>query len=228
MENTKYVGSLPIPLDKEEELRLLNLSSNGDKNALDKLIIHNRRLVHYLVNKYCAKNISIANIHKDDLISSGYLGLVKGIKSFKIDKGVKLLTYISTCILNEIYLYLRQIRKHTNVMSYDALIDDDDSIDSYMYRNCLTQYISDVESDVEGKVLKKLDIEKMMELLDQLPEMESHILKNYHGINDCQPTTYAQIGRNLNLSRGYMCQLKDKALNTLRRQLIEHGTYSSY
>lgn len=112
-----YLGStdiLPPPLDKEEEIRLVKKSQDGDMEARNKLIEHNLRLVVFLAKKYENTKIDL-----EDLVSIGTIGLIKGVNTYKLDKNIKLATYASRCIDNEILMYLRKTKKKRTEISFE-------------------------------------------------------------------------------------------------------------
>ena len=118
-----FVGAtdiLPPPLEKEEEEHLVELSQKGDINARNKLIEHNLRLVVYLAKKYENTKVDL-----EDLVSSGSIGLIKGINTFSLDKNIKLATYASRCIDNEILMYLRKNKKTKADISFEASLSFD-------------------------------------------------------------------------------------------------------
>ena len=127
-----FVGStdiLPEPLSKEEEERYVNMFLNGDMTARDKLIEHNLRLVVFLAKKYENTKIDL-----EDLVSIGTIGLIKGVNTFQNDKNIKLATYASRCIDNEILMHLRKIKKVKTEVSIDASLSYDIKIWSFRTR----------------------------------------------------------------------------------------------
>ena len=122
-----YLGStdvLPPPLSREEECRYVELSMNGDEEARNKLIEHNLRLVVFLSKKYENTKIDL-----EDLVSIGTIGLIKGVNTYRLDKNIKLATYVSRCIDNEILMYLRKTKKKRTEISFE----DSLSFDAYRF-----------------------------------------------------------------------------------------------
>ena len=122
-EGIYFVGSadkLPEPLSKEDEIKYVEMSMNGDEFARNKLIEHNLRLVVFLSKKYENTGVDL-----EDLVSIGTIGLIKGVNTYKLDKNIKLATYASRCIDNEILMFLRKLKKDQNVDSLDRTINHD-------------------------------------------------------------------------------------------------------
>ncbi|MBR4762090.1 MAG: sigma-70 family RNA polymerase sigma factor, partial [Clostridia bacterium] len=144
-------GSFPPPLSAKEESEFLNKAANGDLEARNKLVEHNLRLVAHIVKKYYT-----AGCDQDDLISIGTIGLIKGISTFKNEKGIRLATYAARCIENEILMYFRNLKK----TAQDVYISD--PIDTDKDGNTLTliDVIAD-ESDIAEEIDRKIKVEKL-------------------------------------------------------------------
>lgn len=206
-------GSFPRPLKAEEERRYLEQMAAGDVQARDKLIEHNLRLVAHIVKKYYAQPGD-----SEDLLSIGTIGLIKAIATFKPDKNVRLATYASRCIENEILMYFRGQRKTAGTVSLsDAL-----------------------ESDPEGAALSLMDVlrveDTMTEDLDArddcvrvrrcvescLDEREREIIVRRYGLDDRPPWTQREIAAQRGISRSYVSRLEKRALEKLK-DAMERG-----
>ena len=145
-----YLGStdiLPPPLSKEEEERLVTLSNNGDLNARNKLIEHNLRLVVFLSKKYDNTMYDL-----EDLVSIGTIGLIKGVKTYKLDKNIKLATYASRCIDNEILMFLRKNKRRKVELSFEDSINLDSDGNELHLEDVLGTDENVVEKEYEDKI----------------------------------------------------------------------------
>lgn len=200
-------GSFPPPLSakKEEELILKNMS--GDKKARDTLIEHNLRLVAHIVKKYYT-----VGYDQDDLISIGTIGLIKAVSTFKPDKKIKLATYASRCIENEILMYFRASKK----VNQDVYIND--TIDTDKDGNSLTliDIIPD-DSDISQEIETKIRIERLKNIFDKtLTQREKTIINMRYGINGENEYTQREIAKKLGISRSYVSRIEKSALKKLK------------
>lgn len=200
-------SSFPKPLNKKEEAEALEKLKNGDKDARGLLIERNLRLVSHIVKKYYSKTNDT-----DDLISIGTIGLIKAIDSFNPDKGIKLATYASRCIENEILMHFRNIRKNaTDVYLSDSLESDKDG-------NPLTlqDTISD-SRDLAEELETKIRWEKVSKLIENLDdEREKEIIILRYGLDNSKPLTQREVAQRLNISRSYVSRIEKKFLPKLR------------
>ena len=200
-------GSFPRPLKPEEEKRYLERCAAGDLEARNVLVEHNLRLVAHIVKKYYAQTGD-----QDDLISIGTIGLIKGISTFKADKNVRLATYASRCIENEIRMQFRRNRKTGGTVSLqEALESDGDS--------ALT--LADVLQDsfcMEDTCETQDDIRRMRQLLDGLPARERQIILLRYGLSGQPPLTQLETAKLLDISRSYVSRLESHALELLRQR----------
>ena len=203
-------GSFPRPLKAEEERECLERMAQGDMEARNKLIEHNLRLVSHIIKKYYTKERD-----QDDLISIGTIGLIKGISTFKTDKNVRLATYLSRCIENEILMHFRATRKLQGEISLS------DSL----------------ENDPEGNALSLMDVisvdDTMMEDLDTkesglkvrrcvatcLTEREAEIIGLRYGLDGGEPLTQREVAAKYDISRSYVSRIEKKAVEKLRAAL---------
>lgn len=202
--------SFPKPLSKKEELELIRKAENGDDSARKKLIEHNLRLVVHISKKY----YSSAD-EQDDLISIGTIGLIKGINSFKSEKGTKLATYCARCIENEILMYFRNNKKLSQEISFSEPIDTDSEGNPLTLMDII--YIDDTivdDIDTKNKLVK---LSKIINNIKSQREKEI-IIKRY-GLNGAKPLTQREIADNLNISRSYVSRIEKKVLNEIKKDL---------
>lgn len=202
-------GSFPPPLSAKREEELLLKSIDGDIDAKNKLIEHNLRLVAHITKKYYT-----AGCDQDDLISIGTIGLIKAIGTFVPNRGIRLATYASRCIENEILMYFRNLKK----TAQDVYISD--PIDNDKDGNTLTliDVIAD-EGDIEEEIDTKMKIEKLRVILNgTLDEREIEIIKLRYGLNGENELTQREIAKKLNISRSYVSRIEKAALEKLRKQ----------
>ena len=199
--------TLPTPLNDEEELSTLEEAFNGSLDARNKLIEHNLRLVVYVAKKY-----ETDIVHLEDLISIGTLGLVKAIETFKMDKNIKLATYASRCIDNEILMYLRKKSKRRNEVSLDEPLKCD-----YDGNELL---LGDIISSGENVVLDEINFEEEKDLLyraiDTLRPREKQILSMRFGLNGFEEYTQKETAEKLGISQSYISRLEKRIIKKLK------------
>lgn len=202
-------GSFPPPLSAKRESELLQKVEKGDIDAKNKLIEHNLRLVAHITKKYYT-----AGCEQDDLISIGTIGLIKAVSTFKSNKGIRLATYASRCIENEILMHFRNMKK----TAQDVYISD--PIDTDKDGNALTliDVIAD-DGDIADEIDKKIKIQKLREILSgTLDERETKIINMRYGIGGYKELTQREIAKNLGISRSYVSRIEKAALEKLRRR----------
>ena len=200
-------GSFPRPLKAEEEKRYLERYAAGDMEARNVLIEHNLRLVAHIIKKYYTQTGS-----QDDLISIGTIGLIKGISTFKPDKNVRLATYASRCIENEILMHLRSQKKLQGDVSLSDTLDSDGE------GNALS--LMDVIS-VDDDMLENLDARdsciQVRKLVQEcLEEREKMIITMRYGLDNKPPRTQREIAAESGISRSYVSRIEKKALKKLK------------
>ena len=210
---TPLMGSLvqqafPKPLSAEEELHYLTLHEKGDREARQKLIEHNLRLVAHIVKKY---ETSVSD--KDDLISIGTIGLIKGIDSYSISKGTKLATYAARCIENEILMMFRANKKKKGEVS----LQDSIGFDKEGNEVTLIDVLQDEKNDISEDVIKLLTMEKIWKHLDVLTEREREIIVRRFGLLGADEETQQEIATSYNISRSYVSRIEKRALMKLYR-----------
>ena len=202
-------GSFPKPLNEQEEAEALRRLAQGDDKARTLLIEHNLRLVAHIVKKYYSSGCD-----QDDLISIGTNGLIKGISTFNPDKNIKLATYASRCIENEILMSFRTQKKSAQ----DVYIND--PIDMDKEGNALT--LLDIISQ-DDTILEDIDCKMKIECLqkyieESLSSREQYILKQRYGLGGGEERTQNQIAKELKISRSYVSRIEKKALDKLRKR----------
>lgn len=200
-------NSFPKPLSRKEEEDYIALLKQGKKEAKNKLVKHNLRLVAHISKKYNFKNID-----SDDLISIGTIGLIKAVNTFKPEKGVKLSSYASRCIENEILMYLRNMNKSSLDVSIDEPIDIDKN------GNALT-LIDTIACDksIAEEIDVKLDIQKLnRHIIKLLGPRERIILCLRYGLNGTRPLPQREVARRLKISRSYVSRLEKKSIIILK------------
>ncbi len=202
----------PEPLSPEEELLYLQKMEEGDTNARAILIERNLRLVAHVCKKYT----STCNSNLDDLISIGTIGLIKGIDSFNYKKGVRLATYASRCIDNEILMYFRSSKKLNSEVYLEDTIgkDKDDNTVS------LQEVLENNDRSIEDEVDLKFKIKKMyVKMKEVLKERELGIITMRFGLDGKKPRTQEQISKMLGISRSYVSRIETKAIGKLAKEL---------
>ena len=202
--------SFPKPLTPKEEAQMLEKMEQGDKNARAVLIERNLRLVSHIVKKYYSKTNDT-----DDLISIGTIGLIKAIDSFNSSKGIKLATYASRCIENEILMYFRAQKKGAN----DIYLSDTLEIDKDGNPLTIEDTVSS-DSDLAEELETKVRWEKVSRIIENLEdEREKEIIILRYGLNNKKPLTQREVAQRLNISRSYVSRIEKKVLRDIKNQV---------
>jgi RNA polymerase sporulation-specific sigma factor len=204
------IDSFPRPLSEKEEDDAILKMLNGDENAKKQLIEHNLRLVAHVVKKYYTKTDD-----REDLISIGTIGLIKGINSFKPHKGVKLGTYCARCIDNEILMYFRKIKKTSQETSFSDPIDTDSE------GNPLTMMdIIAIDDTIVDDIDKGDKLIKLIKIIKDMPKSrDKDILTKRYGLNGLKPLTQREVAKEMNISRSYVSRIEKRILGELRNKL---------
>lgn len=202
-------GAFPRPLSAKEEEKYLRLAKNGDKQAKNKLIEHNLRLVAHVIKKYYASDPD-----RDDLISIGTIGLIKAVNTFDVDKGARLATYAARCIENEILMYFRSNRKNGAVVSINEPIETDSEGNPLTLMDIV--FTEDTIADDIDTVIKSEKLYKFVEEIDD--EREKEIIINRYGLYEKEPKTQKEIAADLGISRSYVSRIEKKVLEKLRKK----------
>ena len=201
--------SFPPPLSKKEETEAINEMISGSETAKEKLIKHNLRLVAHIIKKYYSTYSD-----QDDLISIGTIGLIKGINSFKPEKGTKLATYVSRCIENEILMYFRNIKKTSQEISFSEPIDIDNE------GNPLT--LMDIIS-IDDTIIEDIDykekLKKTFEIIDNIKgKRDKQIIVMRYGLNGNLPMTQNEVAKILKISRSYVSRIEKRIIEMIRAE----------
>lgn len=204
-----YLGSsdiLPPPLTKEEEIHYVELSQKGDQSARNKLIEHNLRLVVFLAKKYENTKVDL-----EDLVSIGTIGLIKGVNTYRLDKNIKLATYASRCIDNEILMYLRKTkRKRTEVSFEDSLSFDADGNELHL------EDVLGTEKDIVTKGLEEeLDRHLLYQEVSKLEGRDKEIIEYRYGLNGKKELTQKEVANLLGISQSYISRIEKKVIKKL-------------
>ena len=205
-----FIGSadkLPAPLSKDDEIKYVILSTNGDDSARNKLIEHNLRLVVFLAKKYENTGVDL-----EDLVSIGSVGLIKGVNTYKLDKNIKLATYASRCIDNEILMFLRKNKRRKAEISFeDNLSYDAEGNELHL------EDILGTDSDI---VTKGLDDELNYNLLhvelENLNERDKEIIVLRYGLFGHKEMTQKDVASLLNISQSYISRIEKKIIKRLK------------
>ena len=205
-------GQFPPPLSKRAEAECIEKMFAGDEEARTKLIEHNLRLVAHIVKKY-----SNSNIEQEDLISIGTVGLIKAVSTYKGNKGIKLATYASRCIENEILMCFRGLKKTAQDVHISDPIDTDSDGNSLTLGDILADNV-DIIDDVD----LKLKIERLHVLLkSELSPREQKIVYMRYGLFGYSEMPQREVAKRLHISRSYVSRIEKKALEKLRENFKE-------
>lgn len=209
----EHATSYPKPLSAEDEIKYLKAyKEKGDLVAREKLITHNLRLVPHIVKKYIGTTI----VEADDMISVGSIGLIKAIDSFDYTKGIKLATYASKCIDNEILMLIRVNKKHKDVLSIECPISVDKSGNEIL----IADLIADDGEEVEDQINANFILDKIQEVVDtKLTAREKEIVYKRFGLNKEKILTQNEVAKHIGISRSYVSRIENKSLKTIKKHL---------
>ena len=204
-----YLGStdiLPPPLEREEEIKYIEKSQNGDMEARNILIEHNLRLVVFLAQKYENTKIDL-----EDLVSIGTIGLIKGVNTYRLDKNIKLATYASRCIDNEILMYLRKTKKKRTEISFeDSLSYDADGNELHL------EDVLGTDADIVTKGLEEqLDKSMLYKEVSKLKGRDREIIEYRYGLNGKQEMTQKEVASLMGISQSYISRIEKKVIKKL-------------
>lgn len=201
----------PEPLSNDEERKCVLNKMKGDSLARNKLIEHNLRLVAHIAKKFDSKLVS-----NDDLISIGTIGLIKGVDTFSLDKGVKITTYCARCIENEILMYFRSNNRYSRDISINETVGYDKDGNEIA--------IMDILKTPNVDFLETIDLKDKVELLNKymkvLTPREKEIICRRYGLNNGDEETQKTISRKLGISRSYVSRIEKRALMKILREFI--------
>lgn len=202
-------GKFPKPLSEEKEKEYLLKSKNGDIMARNILVEHNLRLVAHIIKKYYA-----VNVDQDDLVSIGTIGLIKAINTFDMDKNIKLSSYASRCIENEILMHFRNLKKSSQNVSLEDAVDIDKDGNTLKLMDLLS-----IDDDFADNLDKKLNLQKINKYLTEtLTKRELQIINLRYGLNGSKPLTQREVSSIMNISRSYVSRIEKKALEKLKER----------
>lgn len=202
--------SLPPPLTKEEEARVFDLMKTDDKKARDLLIVHNLRLVVYISKKFENTGIGM-----EDLISIGTIGLIKAVKTFCVEKNIKLATYASRCIENEILMFLRKTSQRRNEISIDEPLNVDWDGNELLLSDVLGENDDNLNAGIESEVERQLLSQEIM----KLGERERTIMEMRFGLNGKKELTQKQVADIVGISQSYISRLEKRIIQSIRKNL---------
>ena len=204
-----YIGATDIlkePLSREQEEYYVKLKEDGDMRAREKLIEHNLRLVVFLAKKYENTKIDL-----EDLVSIGTIGLIKGVNTYQNDKNIKLATYASRCIDNEILMYLRKTKKKRTEVSFE----DSLSFDSEGNELHLEDVLGTKEDIVTKPIEDELDKYLMYKEVDKLGKRDKEIIELRYGLNGKKEMTQKEVANLLGISQSYISRIEKKVIKKL-------------
>ena len=208
-----YMVALPNPLGAEEEAKYLAEYAAGDKEAFNKLVEHNLRLVVYI-----AKRFDNTGADMEELISVGTMGLIKAVKSYNGEKKIKLATYASRCIENEILMYLRKMLRTRNEVSLDEPLNVDWEGNKLLLSDVLGTDGGEVYKEMEQEVETNL----LSELYSKLGERDKLIIRMRYGLYGEKERTQKEIADIMNISQSYISRLEKKIIDRMKREYIKN------
>lgn len=202
-----FLKSFPQPLNTDEEAQVIKRCKAGSKEARDTLVVHNLRLVAHIVKKYYTVNKDI-----DDLISIGTIGLIKAIDTYDPDKGIRLATYASRCIDNELLMVFRSEKKQSKeVYLYEPIGSDKEG-----HEINFLDILESVDIDIIDELEIKSNIKLLYKLMDEvLTDREKYIIEMRYGLKQIEALTQKEISSNIGISRSYVSRIEKKALKKL-------------
>lgn len=207
IKNVYFIGSLdklPEPLTKEEEIMYVE---DGSKDSKDKLIEHNLRLVVFLAKKYENTGVDL-----EDLVSIGTIGLIKGVETYKLDKNIKLATYASRCIDNEILMFLRKNKKRRGEISFEDSLSYDAEGNELRLEDILGTDDDIVTRDLERETEKRL----LYEEIDKLKDRDKEIMILRYGLYNTEELTQKEVALKLGISQSYISRIEKKVISKLQ------------
>ena len=202
--------SLPETLTEEDERRLIERSESGDEFAKQKLIEHNLRLVVYVAKKFVSSDMDI-----EDLISIGSLGLIKAVNSYKSDKNIKIATYASKCIENEILMYLRKVSRSKHMVSLDEPLN----VDSEGNELVLFDLLPDEKECPQESMERLTEKQILWKIINKLNEREKEIMVMRFGLHGGEELTQKEVADSLGISQSYISRLEKRIVVRLKKEI---------
>ncbi len=202
--------TLPPPLSNEKELEKLREIENGNKDAREEIIVHNLRLVVYIAKKFENTGIPL-----EDLISIGTLGLIKAVNTFRLSKNIKLATYASRCIENEILMYLRKTNSMKAEVSYFEPLNVDWDGNELLLSDVLGSEVDDVYRDLEEEDERS----RLYKAVNSLSKRERQIMTMRFGIGGGREYTQKEVADSLGISQSYISRLEKRIIEKIKREV---------
>ena len=202
--------TLPPPLTKEQEEQAFAMLMTDDPKGREKLIVHNLRLVVYIAKKFESTGICV-----DDLVSIGTIGLIKAVNTFSPEKNIKLATYASRCIENEILMFLRKSSQHRNDISIDEPLNIDWDGNELLLSDILGTDEDTVNSSIEDDAEKAV----LRETVASLPQRERIIMEMRFGMKTGKEMTQKEVADVIGISQSYISRLEKKIIKKLKKEL---------
>lgn len=202
--------TLPPPLSREQEEKAFAMLETNEAEARQLLITHNLRLVVYIAKKFESTGIGI-----EDLVSIGTIGLIKAVNTFCPSKNIKLATYASRCIENEILMFLRKSSQYKNELSFDEPLNIDWDGNELL----LSDILGTDEDVVNGGIENEAEKSVLLEALERLPEREREIMKMRFGINTGREMTQKEVADLIGISQSYISRLEKRIIKKLKKEL---------
>ena len=202
--------SLPPPLNKEEEKKAFELLETDPKKARELLIVHNLRLVVYIAKKFESTGTGI-----EDLISIGSIGLIKAVNTFSVEKNIKLATYASRCIENEILMYLRK----TNPQKMEVSIDEPLNVDWDGNELLLSDILGTDDDTVSVNIESEAEKRMLLEAVEKLDEREKLIMELRFGLNNRPEKTQKEVADMIGISQSYISRLEKRIIKRLKKEM---------
>lgn len=200
---------LPPPLKREEEQKIMLELADGNDEHKDLLVVHNLRLVVYIARKYECPTATT-----EDLVSIGTIGLMKAVNTFDYTKNIKLATYASRCIENEILMYLRKTGNSKIELSFDEPLSTDWDGNEMTLRDVLGTEPDEISQNIEYEDEKTL----LRKIVSNLPEKEKNIMNRRFGLNGYKALTQKQLADELSISQSYISRLEKRIISNLRKE----------
>lgn len=202
--------TLPPPLSKDEEAKTLAMLENDFEKARETLIVHNLRLVVYIAKKFESTGIGI-----EDLISIGTIGLIKAVNTFSVEKNIKLATYASRCIENEILMYLRK----TNQQKFEVSIDEPLNVDWDGNELLLSDILGTDDDTVSVNIENEAEKRVLLEAVEKLDEREKLIMELRFGLNNRPEKTQKEVADMIGISQSYISRLEKRIIKRLKKDM---------
>ncbi len=209
-----YIGGsdvLPAPLKGADEQMALEALEQGEERAKQQLIEHNLRLVVFI-----ARRFENTGTNLEDLISIGTIGLIKGVNTYRREKNIKLATYASRCIENEILMHIRKTANQKTEVSLDEPINMDCDGNELV----LSDILGTDEDIVTGRLEEDVDIQLLRQALSELPQREREIVYMRFGLAGCKERTQKEVAEMMGISQSYISRLEKKIMQKLKKELV--------